>query len=105
LLDFRRWGLEVLVPDDPDKSFPYWENLSWENADKYQPDLLLMDDRSYPANLEQAERQPTWDEIDAAAAGSTVPWPAYWLHTYADYAEELEALTAAIEKADPGIGS
>lgn len=105
LLDFQRWGLDVIVPDDPDEGFPYWENLSWENADKYQPDLLLVDDRSYPGNLRQAEKQPTWDSIEAAAAESTVPWPAYWLHTYADYAEQLEALTAAIEGTDPDIGS
>jgi iron complex transport system substrate-binding protein len=105
LLDFRRWGLDVIVPDNPDKGFPYWENLSWENADKYQPDLLLIDDRGYPGNLRQAEKQPTWDSIEAAAAGSEVPWPGYWVHTYSDYAEQLEALTAAIEKADPTIGS
>jgi iron complex transport system substrate-binding protein len=105
LLDMRRWGLDVIVPDDPDKSFPYWENLSWENADKYQPDLLLIDDRSYPSNLEQASKQPTWDSIKAAAAGAEVAWPAYWLHTYADYAEQLEELVAAIESADQTIGS
>lgn len=105
LLDFRRWGLDVIVPDNPDKAFPYWENLSWENADKYQPDLLLIDDRTYPGNLRQAEKQPTWDSIEAAAAGSEVPWPGYWLHTYSDYAEQLDALTAAVENADPQIGS
>jgi iron complex transport system substrate-binding protein len=105
LLDFQRWGLDVIVPDNPDKAFPYWENLSWENADKYQPDLLLIDDRSYPANLKQAERQPTWETIDAAAAGAVIPWPGYWVHTYDDYAEQLEAMSAEIEKADPDIGA
>jgi iron complex transport system substrate-binding protein len=105
LLDMRRWGLDVTVPDNPDKGFPYWENLSWENADKYQPDLLLMDDRTYPANLRQAEKQPTWDTIEAAAVDSEVPWPAYWLHTYGDYAEQLESLTAAVEEADSKIGA
>jgi iron complex transport system substrate-binding protein len=105
LLDFRRWGLDVMVPDHPDPAFPYWENLSWENADKYQPDLLLIDDRTYPSNLKQAEEQPTWDSIKAAAAGSEVPWPGYWLHTYEDYAEQLEMLTDAIEHADPTVGA
>jgi iron complex transport system substrate-binding protein len=105
LLDFRRWGLDVIIPDDPDKAFPYWENLSWENADKYQPDLLLVDDRSYPENLEQAEKQPTWDTIEAAKAGSETPWPGYWIHTYEDYAEQLESLTAAIDEVDPKLGS
>jgi iron complex transport system substrate-binding protein len=105
LLDLRRWGLDVIVPDSPDKAFPYWENLSWENADKYQPDLLLIDDRTYPQNLRQAERQPTWKSIRAAAAGLVAPWPGYWVHTYDDFAEQLEGLTAVIEKADPNVGS
>ena len=105
LLDFQKWGLDVIVPGNPDKSFPYWENLSWENADKYQPDLLLIDDRSYPGNLKQAEKQPTWDSIDAAAAGAVVPWPGYWVHTYDDYAEQIEALTEAVEQADPNVGA
>jgi iron complex transport system substrate-binding protein len=105
LLDLRRWGLNVIVPDSPDKAFPYWENLSWENADKYQPDLLLVDDRTYPQNLRQAERQPTWRSIRAAAAGAVAPWPGYWVHTYDDFAEQLEALTAVIDKADANIGS
>jgi iron complex transport system substrate-binding protein len=105
LLDFQRWGLDVIVPDDPDKGFPYWENLSWENADKYQPDLLLIDDRDYTMTRKAMERQPTWDEIDAAAAGATTRWPAFWLHTYEDYASELERLTRAIEEADPSLGA
>jgi iron complex transport system substrate-binding protein len=105
LLDFRSWGLDVIVPDNPDKGFPYWENLSWERADKYQPDLLLVDDRDYPRNLRSAKRQPTWEEIDAAAAGAAVRWPAFWIHTYEDYAEELERLAAAIEEADPNLGA
>jgi iron complex transport system substrate-binding protein len=76
-----------------------------ENADKYQPDLLLVDDRTYPQNLRQAERQPTWRSIRAAAAGAVAPWPGYWVHTYDDFAEQLEALTAVIDQADPNIGS
>jgi iron complex transport system substrate-binding protein len=100
LLDFQRWGLDVINPDKPDKGFPYWENLSWENADKYQPDLLLIDDRAYASTVKQGEKQPTWSTIKAAKAKAYVPWPAYWMHTYGDYAEQLIRLTAAIQKAD-----
>ena len=45
LLDLREWGLDVIVPSTPDPAFPYWETLSFEKADAYQPDLLLFDDR------------------------------------------------------------
>lgn len=105
LLDFKSWGLDVIVPDNPDKDFPYWENLSWENADKYQPDILLIDSRQYDSLLEKAAAHPTWKSIRAADKGAFVKWPAFWLHTYADYAEALDALTADIEKADANIGA
>jgi iron complex transport system substrate-binding protein len=39
------------------------------------------------------------------AAGSVVPWPAYWIHTYRAYAEQLDQLAAAIEHARTDIGS
>ena len=106
LLDFQQWGLGVINPDSPDKGFPYWENLSWENADKYQPDLILFDGRSFKesSNAEWAKKQPTWNTIKAAKAGAVVSWPAYWLHTYGHFATELDKLTEAVNAADANIG-
>jgi iron complex transport system substrate-binding protein len=103
LSDFQSWGLDVIDPDSPKQDFPYWEYLSWEKADKYQPDLLLVDDRGYESNVETGEAQPTWDEIAAARARAYTPWPGFWVHTYDAYAEQLDQLTAAIEKADENI--
>ncbi|WP_456696656.1 ABC transporter substrate-binding protein [Aeromicrobium sp. P5_D10] len=103
LLDFQRWGLDVVNPDSPDKGFPYWENLSWENADKYQPDLLLIDNRTYESSLKQGEGQPTWKNIKAAKAKAYAEWPAYWMHTYGEYAAQLTQLTDAITKADDDL--
>lgn len=106
LRDLQSWGLNVLNPSSPDPGFPYWENLSWENADKYQPDLILWDGRSYTptANAEWGRRQPTWFRLKAAKAGATVSWPAFWLHTYGDFATELDKLTEAVKAADPNVG-
>jgi iron complex transport system substrate-binding protein len=104
LLDFQDWGLDVINPDKPDPGFPYWENLSWENADKYQPDVLLIDSRMFDDTLASAEKQPTWDTIRAAKAGSVIEWPAFWLHTYGHYADALEQLTADLESVDENIG-
>lgn len=103
LSDFARWGLDIIDPDSPDPSFPYWENLSWENADKYQPDFVLLDDRNLANSLKVAEAQPTWPSIKAVEAGAVVNWPAYWIHTYSDYAEQLDDLSDAIEKIDPSL--
>jgi iron complex transport system substrate-binding protein len=106
LLDLQSWGLKVLNPASPDPAFPYWENLSWENADKYQPDLILWDGRSYTAtaNAEWGKKQPTWFKIKAAKAGAAVSWPAFWLHTYGDFATELDKLTEAVTAASPNVG-
>jgi iron complex transport system substrate-binding protein len=100
LSDFASWGLDLIVPDTPDEGFEYWESLSWENADKYQADLLIIDERGYPANLAQVEAQPTWKLLDAAAAGAVAVWPAYWLRNFTDYAVALDQLAASIEQAD-----
>jgi iron complex transport system substrate-binding protein len=104
LLDFQRWGLDVITPDKPDPGFPYWENLSWENADKYQPDVLLLDSRTFEDSLATGEKQPTWDSIKAAKAGQVISWPAFWLHTYGHYADALEQLTADLEGVDENVG-
>ncbi len=104
LQDWERWGLDVIHPDSPDPGFPYWENLSWENADKYQPDLLLIDGRTYDSSLKTGESQPTWPTIKAAKAKAYANWPTYWMHTYSEYAAQLEKMTATIQKADPSIG-
>jgi iron complex transport system substrate-binding protein len=103
LLDFQRWGLNVINPDTPDPDFPYWETLSMENADKYQPDLLLFDDRWHPGNEETLAAAPISSSITAFAAGQTTTWPGYWLHTYSDYAAELTRLAEVIRSVDENL--
>lgn len=104
LLDLREWGLDVIVPETPDPDFPYWQSLSFENADTYQPDLLLFDDRNYPGNKETLDAQPTATSIKAYAADAIATWPAYWLHTYPDFAAQLERLTEVVNDADENVG-
>ncbi|GAB5429993.1 MAG: ABC transporter substrate-binding protein [Devosia indica] len=101
LMDFASWGLDLIDPEVADDR-GYWETLSWENADKYQPDLILVDNRS-ATTMETALAQPTWTLMKAAEAGQVTDWPAFWLRNYAAYASELEKLTAAINAADANL--
>ncbi|QYO78229.1 ABC transporter substrate-binding protein [Devosia salina] len=101
LMDFAGWGLNLIDPEVADDR-GYWETLSWENADKYQPDLILVDNRS-AATMETAKAQPTWTLMKAAAAGQVTDWPAFWLRNYAAYATALDGLAAAITAADPDL--
>lgn len=109
LLDFIAWGLKVQTPERPDPDFPYWQTLSMENADKYQPDLIFWDDRENLGNSEKLNEQwladqPAWGKVRAAKEGAVAPWPAFWIHTYGDYATELEELVPIIRDADDSIG-
>lgn len=101
LMDFKAWGLNLIDPEVADDR-GYWETLSWENADKYQPDLILVDNRS-ASTIETAEAQPTWTLIKAAAEGHVSDWPAFWLRNYAHYAAALTDLTAAINAANADL--
>ena len=103
LLDFQSWGLEVINPAKPDPEFPYWQTLSMEEVDTYQPDLLLFDDRNYPGNLEELEKAPSAETVKAFEAKAYTTWPAYWLHTYSAYAEQLKQLAETIDKANADL--
>ena len=101
LSDFASWGLRLITSEIADDR-GYWETLSWENADKYQPDLIIVDNRS-ASTMETAKAQPMWTSIKAAAAGQVTDWPAFWLRNYRAYAAELDKLTAAVNAADENL--
>lgn len=101
LVDFKSWGLNLIDPEIADDR-GYWETLSWENTDKYQPDLILVDNRQ-AATMETALAQPTWTLMKAAEAGAVADWPAFWLRNYKAYAGELDKLTSAISAADENL--
>jgi len=101
LMDFAGWGLKLITPELADDR-GYWETLSWEQADKYQPDLLLVDNRS-DTTMQTAAAQPMWTSIKAAAAGQVTGWPAFWLRNYKAYAQALDKLSAAIDGADENL--
>lgn len=96
LSDFLAWGMHLVVPNAPDPDSPYFERLPWTGAAKYQADLLLVDDRGYPDNLELAKQKPAWATLLAGAADSIALWPAFWVRNDNDYATALELLTAAV---------
>lgn len=101
LMDFAAWGLKLIDPEVADDR-GYWETLSWELADKYQPDLIMVDNRS-DATMGTALARPTWNLMKAAEAGQVTDWPAFWLRNYKAYAGELDKLTSAINAADENL--
>jgi iron complex transport system substrate-binding protein len=103
LSDFVSWGFGVISPEIADDR-GYWETVSWETVDKYQPDLVLVDDRFGPVTRAAAEAQPTWTTIRAVAKGQVGDWPAFWMRNYKVLAEQLDKLTATIAATDETVG-
>lgn len=98
LQDFQRWGLEIVMPDVPEGE--YWHQLSWENADTYPADILLLDDRFDGGSRIAVDSQPLARLIPAVGADQMGDWPAWWIRTYSAYAGELDKITALIERSE-----
>ncbi|WP_194926119.1 ABC transporter substrate-binding protein [Catenulispora pinisilvae] len=96
LMYFAELGVELIVPNKLD-SGDYFESLSWENADKYPADLILLDSRSTALQPQQLAAKPTWNALPAVKAGQVTPWDAVPRFSYAGAAPLLENLAKAIQ--------
>ncbi|MGW6027198.1 ABC transporter substrate-binding protein [Streptomyces sp. NPDC055099] len=94
---FKDLGVEFVEGKKSDE-WGFWEFLSWENADKYHADLIMMDNRSSALPPKELAKKPTWELLPAVKAGQTVPWSMEERYSYAGFAPVLEQLAAAIEK-------
>ncbi|MFF4157609.1 ABC transporter substrate-binding protein [Streptomyces sp. NPDC001678] len=98
LMYFRELGVDFVVPEKTDKG-GYFESLSWENADKYKADVILLDSRTSALQPKDLSAKPTWERLPAVKAGQVTPWLSEPRFSYAGCAPLLEALAAAVEKA------
>ena len=98
LMYFRDLGVDFVVPEKTDGG-DYFEGLSWENADRYGADLILLDAR--PTALQPADMQskPTWRQLPAVKANQITPWDAVPRFSYAGSAPLIENLAKAIQDA------
>ncbi|WP_306332518.1 ABC transporter substrate-binding protein [Streptomyces sp. KL118A] len=99
---FKALGVNIIEPPESAKkaSGGWFENLSWENVDKYDADVIMMDNRSsalQPADLDKSK--PTWKKLPAVKAGQVIPRVAEPIFSYDKCAPILEDLADAIEKA------
>lgn len=99
---FKALGVNIVEPPEKAKkgSGGWFENLSWENVDQYEADVIMMDNRTsalQPADL--AKQKPTWGKLPAVKAGQVIPRVTEPIFSYAKCAPILEDLAKAIEKA------
>ena len=98
LMYFAELGVQFIVPDKLD-SGDYFESLSWENANKYAADLILLDSRSTALQPAALTSKPSWNALPAVKAGQVAPWDAVPRFSYAGAAPLLENLAKAIQNA------
>lgn len=98
LMYFEELGVQLIVPNKLD-SGDYFESLSWENADKYAADLILLDSRSTALQPAALAAKPSWNALPAVKAGQVTPWDAVPRFSYAGAAPLLENLAKAIQNA------
>ncbi|WP_344524318.1 ABC transporter substrate-binding protein [Streptomyces albiaxialis] len=96
---FKDLGVEFVEGKKSDK-WGFWEFLSWEKADKYPADLIMIDNREQALTPAELAKKPTWRRLPAVKAGQTLTWSMEERYSYAGYAPRLEALATALEKAD-----
>ncbi|MGJ9411491.1 ABC transporter substrate-binding protein [Aeromicrobium sp. CF4.19] len=94
-------GLDLMTPDESDlDEGGYWHNLSWENADFYDPDIAMWDSRGGEANRDMLEDQPVWNGVTAAEEDAYVPWRVEtapsalgYATTFGQFADDLEEIS------------
>lgn len=95
---FKELGVDMVQPTKLDQG-DFFESLSWENADKYPADLLLLDDRSSQLQPGDLAAKPSWVKLPAVKAGQITPWSSEPRYSHAGCAPLLERLAAAITTA------
>ncbi|MDX6311219.1 MAG: iron-desferrioxamine transport system substrate-binding protein [Streptomyces sp.] len=98
LMYFRSLGVDIVVPEKTD-SGGYFESLSWENADTYDADLILLDNRGTALQPKALAAKPAWTQLPAVKAGQIAAWEAVPRFSYAGAAPLLENLATSIQQA------
>jgi iron-desferrioxamine transport system substrate-binding protein len=97
---FKALGVNFVEPSASalKASGGWYENLSWENIDKYPADVIMMDNRTsaiQPADITEA----TWKKLPAVKAGQVIARNPEPILSYDKCAPLLEDLAKAIETA------
>ncbi|WP_419995249.1 ABC transporter substrate-binding protein [Streptomyces boninensis] len=95
---FQELGVNIVVPKKLSAD-GFFEELSWENADKYDADIILLDNRTQALQPKALEAKPTWKKLAAVKAGQVIPRVTEPIYSYEACAPILEDLAKAIESA------
>jgi iron complex transport system substrate-binding protein len=97
LRDYESWGMRFVSGKSKD---PYWQKVSWENADGFEADLIMLDARAGAPSVEDLADLPVWRDLPAVQAGQITPWHMEEDVSYRVFADHIEELTASVAKAE-----
>lgn len=95
---FKSLGVDFVVPEKVGKD-GFFEELSYENADKYGADLILLDNRTQALQPSALKSKPAWTHLPAVKADQITPWTAEPRFSYAGAAPLVERLAEAVADA------
>lgn len=90
---FAELGFELVRPDTTDEP---WEELAWEEVDRYPADVILFLGAN-PIETGDLDDRPLWPTLPAVEAGQVVSFNDKWPYSYVFYASALDGLATAFE--------
>ena len=100
---YQELGMPIVEPEEHPGADGYWETLSWEQADKYDVDMILVDVRSGSLDELLAQAPDVVARLPATEADQLVAWPAAYAMGYGNVAEIIDGLAAQVEAADAEV--
>jgi iron complex transport system substrate-binding protein len=95
---YRSLGLNIIDPEA--ERWAYWEELSAEQAGKYQPDILFQSEREGSFTQEELQAHPLYKTLPAIAAGQIAPWNQDFIQSYQGLGSALGTMIEALESAE-----
>ena len=92
---YRDLGVNIIDPEA--ERWTWWETVSYEQANKYPADVLMVSTRPQAVQHDELESIPTFANHPAVLAGQTFGWNQDFILSHQGMAEALEHLAAAIE--------
>ena len=99
---YRSLGMNILDPEAA--RWAYWEELSAEQAGKYQPDVFFQSERDGSFTKEELAAHPLYSTLPAIKAGQIGPWNQDFIQSYQGLGAALEAMIATLEHAEKVTG-
>lgn len=93
----QQLGVDMVEPDGTN---PYYDIISWENADMYPADVIVMDARVDQFDTGGFADLPTWKLLPAVQADQVGTWITPAPFSYRAHADVFDTLTALLERSE-----